>query len=112
MSKLCQFDTELRFITKVDRNSEILDVDSNRYCALFRLALTLAMHVPLIVLNNSIIGMRSDELQKLISWLKNRVEVDNQQIIVVQRSNINLSQTNGFHLIRCSSDDIVASRNP
>lgn len=107
MDKLRQFDTVLRFVTKSDKNSEFFDVASNRCCALFHLVVSLSMNVSLIVLNNSIIGMPSHELQKLISWLKRYDEVDNKQIIVVQRSTSNSLQTDGFHLIHCSTDDIL-----
>lgn len=111
MSELCQFDTQLHFITETDQNSEILDVNRNRYSALFHLTFTLAMNVSLIVLNNSIIGMPHDELQKLIFWLNARDGVDNKQIIVVQRSDVNSLSTNVFHLIHCPADDLAAAEN-
>lgn len=109
LRKLCECDTELRFITKTDRSSDILNVNSHRYAVLFHLAVSLVM-TTLIVLNNSIIGMPSDELKVLITWLmyhykidehNERNEEDNKQIIVVQRSDNNTLPTDGFHLIHC-----------
>lgn len=68
----------------------------------------------LIVLNNSIIGMPTDELENLISWLKGRLDDDeldgkvSKQIIIVQRSGNNTLPTNGFRLIRCSREGITS----
>lgn len=96
--------TKLRFITNMDRSSESLDVISNLCCSLFHLAFSLAMHSSLIILNNSIIGFPSDDLEKLISWLQRHGNVDNKQIIVVQHGNIRLN-VSGFHFIHCPYDD-------
>lgn len=103
-SALCQSETGLRFINRADQNSDILDVSSNRYCTLFRLAVSLVVPTSLIILNNSIIGMPPDELQKIINWLQHHGEPITQQVILVQRSTTNPLQTNDFHMIHCSSE--------
>lgn len=113
MDTLRQYDTKLRFITKIDRNSELLDVNSNRYCSLFHVALSLSMQLSLIIVNNSIIGMSSEEFRKLVFWLKRRMDVDDKQIILVQRSNDGIEpfRRNQIDFIRCFSryDDTTMS---
>lgn len=107
MSKLSEPDTTLRFITEGDRNSVLLDVDSHRYCGLFHLALSLALPTSLIILNNSIIGMSTVELQKIVKWLHHRIKDTKQQVIIVDRSNSNTLQFNTIQMNRCQLDDSV-----
>lgn len=106
MSMLRQSDTSLKHITSMDKNSDMLDIDSNRYCAISHLATSLAMHTSVIILNNSILGMPSDELNKMFSYLWRRFGFD-KQVIVVQRTNnldntkldeADVQATHGFHL--------------
>lgn len=105
MNKLHRFDVALKFITSIDSKSDVLDVESNRNCALFRIAVSLAMRTSLIIFNNSIIGMPSDELEKILTWLKHRIEVEgnNQQVIVIQRD-MNLMPIRGFHVVKCTQN--------
>lgn len=114
---LLHSDTQLRFITKGDRNkeSQCLEINSNRYGSYFHTTLSVAMCLPLIVVNNSIIGLPTDKFQRLITWLKERAEVANRQVIIVQRSDsnnngINQLQARQVHFIRCSGDDNTRSR--
>ena len=111
MNELRKFDTQLRFITKTDRISEMLDIASYRYCTLFHLALSLSMQTSLIVLNNSIIGMPSNELKKLIAWLKQHDDVHYLQIIAVERSNNKFSTDKFGQLIYCKPDEIKIAVN-
>lgn len=107
MHVLRQSDTELRFITKADRSSDLLEIDSNRYCSLFHLSFSLSMQTSLIIVNNSIIGMPSDQFRRLINWLKACDGVKKKQIFVVQRDgnfDINSLQIDDFRMIRCGDE--------
>lgn len=100
MEKLCAASTGLRFIMKSSQsdeifNSDLLDVNSNRYSLLFHLALSVKMNPSLIILNNTIIGVPTDELQKIIYWFQtyngfpdlfDDKQAKYRQVIVVDRS--------------------------
>lgn len=101
MNRLSEPITALDFITNKDGDSDLLDVDSNRFCTLFHLAVSVTMSPALVILDNSIIGLPSQELQKICSWLQGRVEEKDLQAIVVARSGTDLTPINGSYVIHC-----------
>lgn len=100
MEKLCAASTGLRFIMKSSHsdeiiNSDLLDVNSNRYSLLFHLVLSVKMNPSLIILNNTILGVPTDELQEIIHRFRKCNELQDlfddthdkyRQVIVVDRS--------------------------
>lgn len=94
-------------------SSDLLDVNSNRYSVLFHSALSVKMTPSLIILNNTILGVPTDEIQEIIHWFQfyndfRNFPVETQgkyrQMIVVDRSE-NSYRTlfrHAFHGIRGS----------
>lgn len=113
MKKLCDNITGLTFIGLSNNNnneifkSDLLDVKTNRYSVLFHLALSVTINPSLIILSNTILGIPTDELRKIIKWFMSYTQLDElvnersarcRQVILVDRSADNYRQMfeNGF----------------
>lgn len=113
MKKLCDNITGLTFIGLSNNNnneifkSDLLDVKTNRYSVLFHLALSVKINPSLIILSNTILGIPTDELRKIIKWFMSYTQLDKlvnersarcRQVILVDRSADNYRQMfeNGF----------------
>lgn len=68
MMKLCDKVTGLSFIGRTSGKSDLFDIKSNRMSVLFHCALSVSINPSLIILSNTIIGVPSDELYKIIRW--------------------------------------------